>query len=60
MRLKDVVAQEMGLNHHPRNVERTFEEIAFGGLRHRSVAMQIAIPLAVFRVGEVGVGPLAD
>ena len=58
--LEDVVAKGKRLHHHARNVERTFVKVAFGGLRHGAVAMQIAIPFGIILVGQVGIGPLAD
>ena len=48
-----------GLCHHARNVERALEEIALRGLRHGAIAVEIAIPLAVFLVGHALICPLA-
>ena len=58
--LQYLLAEHIALDHHARNMERTFEKVALGRLCHCAVAMQIAIPLAVFGIGEVGVCPLAD
>ena len=41
-------------------MERPFEEVAFRGLGHRSVTVQVAVPLTELVVGEVGVCPVAD
>ncbi len=39
-------------------MERTFEEVAFGGLRNRTVAVQIAEPFSVNGVGQELVHPV--
>ena len=48
-----------GLSHHARDVERAFKEIALRGLGDRSIAVQIAVPLAVFLVGHTLICPFA-
>ena len=53
------IAQFVCLYHHSWNVEWAFEDIAFCGLCHSAVAMQIAVPLATLIIGEVRVCPLA-
>ena len=58
--LQNLLAEHVALDHHAWNVERTLEEVALGGLSHSSVAVEIAIPLAVLSIGEVGISPLAD
>ena len=40
-------------------MERTLEDITLGCLSNRTVAVQIAIPLAIFMVWEMGVCPFA-
>ena len=58
--LEDVVAEGEGFHHHTGNVERPFVEVAFGGLSHSAVTMEIAIPFRIVRIGEVSISPFAD
>ena len=53
------VAKVERLYHHSWNVERAFEDITLGRLSHSAVAVQIAVPLAAFGIGEVCVCPFA-
>lgn len=57
---KNFVAQHERVDEHARNVEWTFKEVAFGGLSHRAITMQVAIPFAKLWVGQVFVGPIVN
>ena len=48
-----------GLRHHARDVERALKEIALRGLGDRAIAVEIAIPLAVFLVRHALICPFA-
>ena len=48
-----------GFCHHARDVERPLEEIALRGLGNRSIAVEIAVPLAVFLVWHALICPFA-
>ena len=57
---KNFVAQQERVDQHARNVERTLKEVSFGGLSHRAITMQVAIPLAKLWVGQVFVCPIVN
>ena len=46
-----------GFCHHARDMERTLEEIALRRLCDRAIAVEIAVPLAVFLVGHALICP---
>ncbi len=48
----DVGGEHCALDHHAGYVEGTFEYIALGGLGHRAVAVEIAIPFTIFSIGR--------
>ena len=37
-------------------MERTFEDVSLGWLGYGAITVEIAVPLAVLRVGEMGLG----
>ena len=49
--LKDVVAESERLHHHAWNVKWTFVKVSFCRLCHRTIAMQVAIPLGIIGIG---------
>ena len=56
---ESAIGQLDGFCHHTRNVERPLEEIALRRLRNRSIAVEIAVPLAVFLVWHALICPFA-
>ena len=48
-----------GFCHHARDVERPLEEIALRRLRDGSIAVEVAVPLAVFLVWHALICPFA-
>ena len=48
-----------GLRHHAWDVERAFEKVALRGLGDRAIAVEIAVPLAIFLVGHALICPFA-
>src|SRR5690606_4134663 len=45
---------------HTGQVERSLPEIPFYGYGQTAVAVEVAVPFAVFRVGKAVIGPLMD